>query len=114
MGVNTIVAAANTSVSHNSWPRRAAGHSPHTITNSAVSGTSTTTKCTNRAWAGRPLTTFMELGSRPGSAAEPLLHRLVLLLGHVGDEVLRRQRVDRTVEFQRDEALALREHRYQH
>jgi len=49
MGVNTSVTAARISVSHISCPRRAAGHNPHTISSAAVSGTSTNTKCSNRA-----------------------------------------------------------------
>ena len=49
IGVSAIVTAANSSVSHNSCPRRAAGHNPQTISSKAVNGTSTNTKCSSSA-----------------------------------------------------------------
>jgi hypothetical protein len=49
-----------------------------------------------------------------GSAAEALFDRVVLLLGDVVDEVLWRERVDRAIEFQGDERLALGEQQYGH
>ncbi len=71
----------------------------------------------NNAWARAAVKVVRvdeTVAATPGSAAEPLLDGRVLLLTDVVDEIRRRKRVERAIELQRHEGLALGEQQYRH
>lgn len=71
----------------------------------------------NNAWARAAISVVRggeTCAAAPGSAAEPLLDGRVLLLTDVVDEIRRRKRVQRAIELQRHECLALGEQQYRH